>query len=689
MSGDAKGPSSRQGKSPRHTASGGDTPRPNRETSSSPRVTKTPGKIARKFGRYRIIRRLGKGGMGTVFLAEDTQLQRQVALKIPQFESDNDHELLERFYREARAAATLNHPNLCPVHDVGEIDGIHYLTMAFIEGEALSEMVRPGEPLSAEQAATIVHKVALGMAEAHDRGIVHRDLKPANISMNHRGDPVVMDFGLARLTDRGETRLTQSGAVLGTPAYMAPEQIKGEIDAIGPGCDIYSLGVILFELMTGEIPFDGPIAAVLGQVLTQEPPPPSKFCPELDPRLEAICLMMMSKQREDRYDSMFAVADALSGFLFETTRSGAYLPNSGPHKIAADASSTYKISSSDEETRRNRRKRVPMSERMAAASEIVQQSVGTVQNWAAPRKKPLGIAIGAAVLFLVACMSAFQFFGDADEDISQPGSTDEVIVDSSPDRGNAGGNGAAGGGEKRSRKEITNNIGMRLVLLPAGEFSMGETASQYAFDDERPRHRVSMTTSFYMGKYEVTQKEYVAVMGTNPSFFKSDNRPVESVSWNDAREFCRKLGVQENVVYRLPTEAEWEYACRAGSATSWHFGNDASLLREYAWSSDIAGGSTAEVGKLKPNGFGLFDIHGNVSEWCSDWYSFNYYSESPGFDPQGPNQNDAARLGYTKVVRGGSWDSTAAICRSAYRGTSSMMVRTSRTGFRVVRVNGN
>ena len=702
MSGDAKGPSSRQGKSPRHSEAGGETPRPNRETSSSPRVTKTPGKIARKFGRYRIIRRLGKGGMGTVFLAEDTQLQRQVALKIPQFESDNDHELLERFYREARAAATLNHPNLCPVHDVGEIDGIHYLTMAYIEGQELAELVRPGEPLSGEEAAAIVHKVALGMAEAHDKGIVHRDLKPANISMNHRGDPVVMDFGLARLTDRGETRLTQSGAVIGTPAYMAPEQIRGDIEAIGPGCDIYSLGVILFELMTGEIPFDGPIAAVLGQVLTQEPPPPSKFCPGLDLRLEAICLMMISKQREDRYDSMYAVADALAGFLFETTRNGAFLPNSGPHKIAADASSTYKISNSDDETRRNRRKRVPMSERMAAAAEIVQQSVGTVQDWAAPRKKPLGISIGAAVLFLVACMLAFQFFGDADEGNRQPGSTDEVIVDSSPGRGSQGDGGTVGDGTrtnggtgqengvpKRGRKEITNDIGMRLVLLPVGDFSMGESESQYAFDDERPRHRVSMATPFYMGKYEVTQKEYVAVMGRNLSFFRSENRPVESVSWNDAREFCRKLGVLENVVYRLPTEAEWEYACRAGSATSWHFGNDASLLREFAWSSDIAGGSTSEVGYLKPNGFGLYDMHGNVSEWCSDWYSFNYYSESPGFDPQGPNLNDAARLGYTKVVRGGSWDSTAATCRSAYRGTSSMMVRTSRTGFRVVRVDGN
>jgi len=312
VSDDAKRPSSRQGKSPPDSAAGSDTPRSNQDTHNSPRATKTPGEISRNFGRYRIIRRLGKGGMGTVFLAEDTQLHREVALKIPHFESDDNQELLERFYREARAAATLNHPNLCPIHDVGEIDGVHYLTMAYIEGQSLSDLVRPGAPLAAENAVAIVHNLALGMAEAHEKGIVHRDLKPSNISMNQRGEPVVMDFGLARRKKSGDARLTKSGAVIGTPAYMPPEQIKGDFDAIGPACDIYSLGVILYELLTGEIPFDGPIAAVLGQVLTQEPPPPSKFRADLDPRLEAVCLKMMAKDISDRHPSMADVARDLA-----------------------------------------------------------------------------------------------------------------------------------------------------------------------------------------------------------------------------------------------------------------------------------------------------------------------------------------------------------------------------------------
>ena len=666
MSGDAKRPSSRQGRSLPHSEAGGDTPRPNHETGSSARVTKTPDKISRKFGRYRIIRRLGKGGMGTVFLAEDTQLQREVALKIPQFESDDDHELLERFYREARAAATLNHPNLCPVFDVGEIDGIHYLTMAYIEGQELSGLVRAGEPLAAEQASAIVHKVALGMAEAHEKGIVHRDLKPANISMNQRGEPVVMDFGLARLNNSGDARLTKSGAVIGTPAYMAPEQIKGDVNAIGPGCDIYSLGVILFELLTGEIPFDGPIAAVLGQVLTQEPPPPSSFRSDLDLRLEAICLKMMAKQREDRYDSMFGVADALGEFLFETTRAGVYASTSGAHaaNVQAGANETIGGSTKSGPT-------VFTSERFTVVSQFVRRSVETVGQWAAPRKKSLGIAIAGAVLSLFGCMLAYQFFDDADE-----GRSSRV-------------DGANGGDATHSLNEITNSIGMQLVLIPAGEFSMGDTASHSGFDDERPQHRVTITKPFYMGAHEVTQKEYAAVMGNNPSFFKGDDRPVESVSWNDAVEFCRKLGVQENVVYRLPTEAEWEFACRAGSSTSWHFGDDANMLTDYAWSDDTADGTTREVGQLKPNGFGLFDFNGNVAEWCSDWYSFVYYSKSSPADPQGPNDSNAKGLGNAKVVRGGSWDSTAATCRAAYRGSNLMTDGNSRTGFRVVRVVGN
>src|SRR5436309_5797542 len=165
-------------------------------------------KLPAQFGRYRILQRLGHGGMGAVYLAEDTQLDRRVALKVPHFTAEDSPQVRTRFFREARAAATLDHPNLCPVHDVGEIGGTPYLTMAYIEGQPLSASVRGGQPLPPREAAAIVRKLALALHEAHQKGVIHRDLKPGNVMMNQRGEPVVMDFGLARRFNKEEARLT-------------------------------------------------------------------------------------------------------------------------------------------------------------------------------------------------------------------------------------------------------------------------------------------------------------------------------------------------------------------------------------------------------------------------------------------------------------------------------------------------
>ena len=186
--------------------------------------------LSETFGRYRILKPLGEGGMGTVYLARDSQLDRLVALKVPKLEekAGPDSEALKRFFQEARAAATLNHPNICPIHDVGEIDGIPFLTMAYLEGQPLSALVERGKPMDQNQAAGIVRTLARAMEEAHGRGVVHRDLKPANVMMTARGEPVIMDFGLALRDESVESRLTKSGAILGTPAYMAPEQLQGD-----------------------------------------------------------------------------------------------------------------------------------------------------------------------------------------------------------------------------------------------------------------------------------------------------------------------------------------------------------------------------------------------------------------------------------------------------------------------------
>ena len=285
--------------------------------------------LKQEFGRYRIVKALGKGAMGMVYLAEDTQLQRQVALKTPHFEQEPTPELLERFYREARAAATLRHPNICPVYDVGQIEGTHYISMAFIDGHPLSAFIRSAKPQPERQILIVVRKLAQALQEAHDHGIVHRDLKPANIMVDKRNEPIIMDFGLARqLQAETNIRITQSGMLIGTPAYMSPEQVDGEPDKVGPPSDQYSLGVILYELLTGQLPFRGSLTAVMAQIITKETTRPSQLRPELDLRIEAACLKMMAKEPANRFASFSAAAEEFA----------AILRNPGAKQVSKDAS---------------------------------------------------------------------------------------------------------------------------------------------------------------------------------------------------------------------------------------------------------------------------------------------------------------------------------------------------------------
>jgi formylglycine-generating enzyme required for sulfatase activity len=211
---------------------------------------------------------------------------------------------------------------------------------------------------------------------------------------------------------------------------------------------------------------------------------------------------------------------------------------------------------------------------------------------------------------------------------------------------------------------FANSIGMTFVPIAAGTFTMGSPHSDLASaDNEKPGHRVEISHPFYLGTYAVTQAQWEAVMGYNPSHFKGDpERPVEGVSWDEAQRFIEKLAAQEGVTtYRLPTEAEWEYVARAGTATVYSFGDNAVLLGEYAWYSDNAGGTTHAVGQRQPNDWGLYDMHGNVWEWVQDWYSRDYYQQSPRRDPPGPTQ------GRGRVLRGGSWFNGARSARSAQR----------------------
>ena len=224
--------------------------------------------------------------------------------------------------------------------------------------------------------------------------------------------------------------------------------------------------------------------------------------------------------------------------------------------------------------------------------------------------------------------------------------------------------------------EMTNSIGMRLKLMPAGEFMMGSPEPDNpAMSHGSPQHKVRITKPFYLGVYEVTQAEYARVMGENPSRFKGASNPVEQVSWDDATEFCKKLSAKEGKTYRLPTEAEWEYACRAGTTTEYSFGNDAASLGEYAWFEGNSERKTHPVGQKKPNAWGLFDMHGNVGEWTR-----SAYLPYP-FRRDDPRHSDPT---VRRVVRGGSWYDRADLARSGCRTSYWPWQRVFDVGFRVV-----
>ena len=228
-----------------------------------------------------------------------------------------------------------------------------------------------------------------------------------------------------------------------------------------------------------------------------------------------------------------------------------------------------------------------------------------------------------------------------------------------------------------SRPPIKNSIGMELKLLPAGTFMMG---SNFGSATEQPVHKVTLGQNFYIGVHEVTQEQWIKVMGKNPSNFKGPRNAVEQISWTDAVEFCLKLSAlpEERAAgrfYQLPTEAQWEYACRAGTTTKYSFGDDESKLGDYAWYKGNSGSKTHPVGQKKPNAWGLYDMHGNVWEWCQDPH--DAYPSRAVTDPTGPAS------GSSRVLRGGSLNYTAGVCRSAYRDRGGPSGGSNRGGFRV------
>jgi beta-lactam-binding protein with PASTA domain/predicted Ser/Thr protein kinase len=304
-------------------------------------------------GRYRVLHRIGSGGMADVWLAEDQHLQRRVALKVLHSRFAQDREFVERFRREAESAAGLNHPNVVSVYDRGEVDGTYYIAMQYLEGRSLKELIDVG--LTPEQSVYLIRQVLEGARFAHRHGIVHRDLKPQNVIVDDDGKAVVTDFGIARA---GVSEITQTGSVMGTPHYLSPEQAQGE--EVTPVSDLYSIGVILYEALARRVPFEGESAvAVAMKQVSQAPQRPSSINPQVSPALDAVVMRALEKSPGDRFqnaDAFIAALDAALKAGDELKGGTAAFAPLPPTVARADAAEAAEMDELEEEERRRRRR---------------------------------------------------------------------------------------------------------------------------------------------------------------------------------------------------------------------------------------------------------------------------------------------------------------------------------------------
>ena len=711
---------------------------------------------------YEVVRELGQGGMGTVYLAKNTLMGRHEVLKVVSSHMMNRVGALDRFLSEIRLAARLQHANIVTAYSAMRLGESIVFAMEYVEGLDLSKLVKANGPLPISNACSYIHQAALGLQHASEHGMVHRDIKPSNLMLAKEGDRAVIkvfDFGLAKVKSEGavDGGQTHEGQMLGTPDYIAPEQIRDARRA-DTRADIYSLGCTLYYLLTGGPPFH---ATSLYEILqahhSMDALPLNLARPAVPVELAALVARMMAKEPERRFQTPKDVARALLPFFKKAaaTATGSKAEMSQPegpdqyraltpealvagsdHAKRTAAFRAIARDTVDQAPRRAARERlIGLNESRPSDDEQPAPAVSGgslrlplwIWPWVAAAVLAVGLIVGGTVVIrMTTAGKAIVVENALEHPIVDVAGTRIVTEDRKPDEkpatpstkasreevrvlvyagreevSRAAPAREAGGGSARTaaaggldavraakvsspRRSVENSIGMTLTLIPPGEFLMGSPDDDKdAADRERPQHKVGISP-FYLGVTEVTQAQYDAVMGDNPSHFCStgDGKdkvagrptgqyPVEYVRWTEAARFCDTLSEKEgrtpfyaenepnkvrtdkNPGYRLPTEAEWEYACRAGTTTRYCSGPGLAKLANYAWFGAHAGGMTHAVGEKHPNAFGLYDMHGNVREWCSDWLDEAYYQHAPVSDPQGPS------IGLKRVVRGGSWRNRA------------------------------
>ncbi|MBI4749436.1 MAG: SUMF1/EgtB/PvdO family nonheme iron enzyme [Acidobacteria bacterium] len=588
--------------------------------------------------RYEVLKELSQGAFGKTFLAEDRNSPSRRKCVVKQLRPDGkcDFQLArERFEREA---AVLEHlaeesrqiPNLYAYVVEG---GQFYLVQEFVDGPTLAQLVERQGRLSEPVVREIIIKLLDVVEYIHSQNIIHRDIKPDNIILRTRDNlPVLLDFGTVKEVTRLDSVGNPTGSMIGgTSGFMPLEQAAGRPMFVS---DIFALGVTAIALLTGKNP--GKMTDPRTGNLNWE-----THAGNISHELVEILNRSTKQLPQDRYLGAKEMQWALNSLIVPVVR-----------PVTAH---TVPAKSLPEPT-------APATPLVSLTTKTLPPPVLTPMVASKPMKEP-SPSKPVTTHILPKPIAAAPVSSPLSPTIAIPPLTPKVAVEPI---------------KKPPRQElaalpqlIKNNLGMEFVLIPAGEFQMG--AKQFA--PEKPVHKVKISQPFYLGKYQVTQAQWQAVMGSNPSYFKGENLPVETVSWDDCQDFIKKLNGKGEGAYRLPTEAEWEYACRAG--TTGDFGGTGKM-KEMGWYSENAGGKTHPVGKKKPNEFGVYDMHGNVWEWCEDWYGL--YPSGNVTDPKGPDR------GSRRVNRGGGWRGTAVGCRSAARGVILPGYRASYLGFRLVRI---
>ena len=606
----------------------------------------TTGKILRE--RYKIIKLLGSGGFGDTYLAQDQDLPNHPKCVVKHLKPNSNPAVLQivrrLFESEAQVLYRLgnDHDQIPQLFAHFKEQGEFYLVQEFVDGENLSKEIISGQPWSEIEVTKLLKQILEVLAVVHKKNIIHRDIKPENLMRRRQdGKIVLIDFGAVKelntiiVNSQGQTSVT---VAVGTPGYMPSEQAAGQPKLCS---DVYAVGMLAISALTGLKSHELPKDPTNGEVIWRN-------WASVSEKLAVVLSKMVSYHFRDRYASAEQVLQALK----------------------------------------------PPQKRPSTPPPVPQLQPQPIPNLS--RRQVIITAGWLAGGFGLAVVGNRLLFPSGSGDITNTTPTNPSLQSFTFETVTVNAQGKITNRRNLQARyfaeDVGNGVSLEMVQIPGGTFTMGSPAAEAERDkDEDPQREVTVP-GFFMGKYPVTQAQYQAIMGTNPAHFQGDKRPVERVSWYDAVEFCQKLSQKTGKTYRLPSEAEWEYACRAGTTTPFYFGETITTdlvncngNRPYASAPiGVFRQRTTDVGIFPPNSFGLHDMHGNIEEWCKDTYKNNYEgAPTDGSAYSSGHDNDFHDF---RIVRGGIWFTHALSCRSADRNPFSRAFRWSYLGFRVVAV---